>query len=152
MSVTYDPTLRNDRDRVRFLCGDTDTATGKAALQDEEITWVLAEEANLYMAAATVCDVILRRQSGDGGAVDSFTAGELSISYRSVGELTELRDRLVARGRLHQVPFAGGISKSDIESREDDTDRARFPFKLGMHDYEAGQGPATPDDVDEDLS
>lgn len=51
MSATYDPTLPNDRNFVRFLINDTVTST--AIFQDEEIDAVLTEEsARISVAAA----------------------------------------------------------------------------------------------------
>lgn len=75
MSATYDPTLPSDVSWVRFLVGDRDVT--KAVLSDEEIGAVLAEEANKYLAAARVGEVILTR----GRGVISKSVGDLSLSY-----------------------------------------------------------------------
>ncbi len=42
MAATYDASLASERDWVRFFIGDRDVT--KAALQDEEIVAVIAEE------------------------------------------------------------------------------------------------------------
>lgn len=92
MASEYDPRLLTDKDWVRFLTGDR---TAPWALTDPEITAVLAEEANKYLAAARCGEVIL---SKGRGAV-SKSVGNLSISYGDSPEgayrshLTRLRER-----------------------------------------------------------
>jgi len=78
MSASYDPGLGTDLYWVRFNIGDRDVAN--ASLQDEEITAVLAEEANRYLAASRCGRLILAR--GRGGIASKSVDG-LSISYDS---------------------------------------------------------------------
>ena len=60
MSFTYDPTLPTDRDKVRIMIRDTDTANPDRQLyQDEEIDAVLALQASdLNLSAAFLLDGI----------------------------------------------------------------------------------------------
>ncbi len=62
MSATYDATLSTDRDWVRLLIGDRDTA--RPFLQDEEITALLKEEANKYLAAARGAELVIAKGHG----------------------------------------------------------------------------------------
>ena len=60
MSFNYDPTLPTDRDKVRIMIRDTDTANPDRQLyQDEEIDAVLALQASdLNLSAAFLLDGI----------------------------------------------------------------------------------------------
>ena len=70
MSATYDPSLPTDLDWVRFLTGDREDTTGpiftmtNPILFNEEITALLVEEANKYLAAARAGDIMLARHKG----------------------------------------------------------------------------------------
>lgn len=61
MSFNYDPTLPTDRDKVRIMIRDTDTANPDRRLyQDEEIEAVLTLQANeLNLTAAFLLDGIV---------------------------------------------------------------------------------------------
>jgi len=77
VAFSYDPTLASDLDWVRFLIGDR---AQPSVLEDEEITAVLAEEANKYLAAARCGRFILAR--GRAGVTSKSVDG-LSLSYDS---------------------------------------------------------------------
>lgn len=115
MGWTYDASLRDSKDQVRFLIQDVNSS--KQLVQDSEINWVLNQEANVYMAAAAICDTLVARASG----VKSKKIGELAISYdptfyRGLGM------QFRSRGSGHQVPFAGGISQADKAIQQGDSD------------------------------
>jgi hypothetical protein len=80
MSATYHIVLDRDLDWVRFLTGDTDVTS--ASVTDEEITAILAEEPNKYLAAARVA----MRISVMGGDIVSKSVGALSITYGGSSE------------------------------------------------------------------
>lgn len=92
MAWTYggDPSA-NNRDKVRFLIGDTDSTN--ELLQDAEITFLFNEwNSNAYLAAAHACDSLAAKFAGK--ADNSKSVGDLSIStqfgqqadrYRSLG-------------------------------------------------------------------
>lgn len=77
MSFSYDPALATDRDWVRFLLGDTTDTSAK--LTNEEISAVLREEKNKYLAAARCGHLFLER--GGAGKVLSKSVDGLSVSY-----------------------------------------------------------------------
>src|SRR5262245_50501418 len=100
MAATYDPTLPRDKDWVRLQIGDRGTfsaapAITGAVLSDEEINAILAEEANKYLAAARLGDVILAK----GRGVVSKSVSSLSLSWGDSPEgsyrahLQRLRER-----------------------------------------------------------
>lgn len=115
MSFTYDPALREDKDQVRFLVGDTNES--KAKFQDEEIAWVLRTEENVYTASASLCERLVVA----AGSVKSKKIGDLSITYDPMF-YARLAGQLRARGAGNQVPFAGGISVSDKLRTQQDAD------------------------------
>lgn len=59
MTFTYDPTSTAPLDTCRWLVADTDPSD--PLQQDEEITRVLAQQPNVYRAAATVARQIARQ-------------------------------------------------------------------------------------------
>jgi len=64
------------RDKVRFLCGDTDSTDQQ--LNDAEIAFLITEWVDAYLAAANACDAIaskFQRQSDYSKSV-----GDMSIS------------------------------------------------------------------------
>jgi hypothetical protein len=84
MSATYDSSLGTNRDWVRLLIGDTDTAS--AQLQDEEIDAILAEEpatgqALKYMAAARALGALHAGWSSQGAGVMEKQVSRLKIKY-----------------------------------------------------------------------
>lgn len=69
MSFSYDPTLPTNRDHVRLLISDTDSAT--ALFSDEELTSLLADEtatgqALKYFAAARCLEILVAKWAGSG--------------------------------------------------------------------------------------
>ena len=115
----------SSKDAVRFLCGDTSTAS--QLVTDSEITWTLSEEGNSYLAAALVCESIasLKTQEAD------ITVGDLSISASQLSDAfakkaAALRKRASVRGAGF---YAGGISVSRTDTVEADTDRVDPFFK-----------------------
>mgnify|MGYP001583459089 CR=1 FL=1 len=140
MATTYDvavldSTTAGKRNQVRFL--SQDNRSGKMRVQDEEITYVLGEEPNVYYAAARVAELVVARLA-DGAS--SKSVGGLSISWGAGGESNHYRAlaaTLRARGSTHQTPTAGGISVADKDSLEADTDRPLADVTRGAHDNPA---------------
>ncbi len=133
MSWSYsgDPSS-SDKDAVRFLIGDTDT--NNQLLQDEEINYLLTTQGSVYAAAAEAAMSIAAKFA----RLADQTVGDLRISYSQRAEAYKaLADSLSRRGDLKFVePYAGGISKSDKESVELDTDRVEPAFERGQFDFE----------------
>ena len=75
MAATYDASLPSDKDWVRFLIGDRDVTN--ARISDEEITAVLAEEANKYCAAARCAQLAFAGTQG----VTMKAVDDLRIEY-----------------------------------------------------------------------
>lgn len=136
---SYDPTdlASSSKDAVRFLIQDTQTT--RQLMFDEEVTWVLTQEANTYMAAAACCDILVAR----GGNIKSKTVGDLSITY-DVGFYRALAATLRARGLTHQTPYAGGISIADKIAQQGDSDWVPPAISRGLDNNPAAPQPETP--------
>lgn len=104
-----------ERYQVRLLIQDINTS--RQLFQDEEVDWQLTQEANVYMAAALLCDVLVMR----AGGIKSKKISEFAVQYDTKFYMS-LAGELRARGMGHQVPYAGGISISDKARQEGDTD------------------------------
>ncbi len=128
----------NTSDAVRALLGDTSTST--ALLSDSEVAWLVAQHPNVYYAAAVGADMLF---ANNASAVVSKKVGDLTLTkgsglggsvasnYKELGE--ELRS---TAARMGVKPYAGGISVSDKDTQEGDSDWDRSEIRLGMHDYE----------------
>ena len=143
MTWTYtgDPSSSN-KDEVRFLAGDTDFDS--QLVTDEEIAYAIAQEANNRMAAVRVARAIAAKFSRD---VDK-AVGDLKISLsQRYKQYVALISTLESEAAIYgAVPFAGGISVSQKDTLEDDSDRVQPSFKRGMHD-----NPNANTDNDNDL-
>lgn len=104
------------RDQIRFLIQDTRTA--RQLLYDEEIDWTQTQEANVFYMAALCCDTLVIRAGGQR----QKRVGDLEIKY-DLNFYRSLAVSLRARGSLHQVPYAGGVSIADMLAQEANTDR-----------------------------
>lgn len=104
MAATYDATLAEGKDWVRFLSGDRDIT--RPRLQDEEIAALLVEEANYYFAAARACEVIFARSQG----VLEKQVGDLKLKYAGNADDAYLKHikalRIEGARRLQPKPRA----------------------------------------------
>lgn len=133
-------------DALRFLVGDT--VESSAVFSDEELDWLLTQNSNIYYAAAFAAEsawasYASATSGGAAGTVKTRTVGALSLTYG----ILEDKDRaeqfksMAKRFRLQAAvsggwrPYSGGISKSDKETREQDTDWDKPAFTRGMFDY-----------------
>lgn len=132
MTWTYsgDPSS-TDRDEVRFLIQDTDTTDQQVS--DEEIAYAVSNEPSNISAAIRICRVL----SAKYARKPDKKVGDLSISWSQLSKrYSELAQELEDSDMVSMVPvpYAGGISKSDKNSVELDTDRVDPSFTRGMHD------------------
>jgi len=129
-TYTGDPSA-NNKDEVRFLIGDTDNTD--QIVTDEEITYAIAQESNNTLAAIRVVRAVIGKYAKK---VDK-AVGDLKISSSQMVE--HYKDLLLylEEQRLHAdppMPFAGGISISQKDTVEADSDRVEPSFTKGMHD------------------
>jgi len=131
MTWTYDPTdLSTDLAKVRLYIGDTDTTDQLAS--DEEINAAIAATSDLYAAASMMCQAIsakFARQIDTSVESVSRKASQRSQQYNKMAkDYTTLSTQ---SGAGLGVPYVGGVSESEMDSVESDSDRVRPAFKRG---------------------
>ena len=127
MTWSYDDTLSEDRDKVRFYVQDTNQ--DEQILSDEEIAFLLTSEGSVRAAAIVAADTIAGKYAR---FVDS-AVGDLSISYsQKQAQYMALAARLRRSLALSAAPLVGGISVSRKETVNEDTDRVEPAFTVGM--------------------
>lgn len=117
------------KDQTRFLLGDTDR--NSPLLQDEEIEWVLGQYNNSPLnASIRCCEAILAKFTR---LVDE-SVGSVRMSYsQRMKAFRALRDELVGRLAVEgAVPFAGGITYSQMRATASNTNRVRPDFTKQM--------------------
>lgn len=124
-------------DAIRFLVGDTDTTD--QLLSNEEISWVNTEAGGsptsttgLYQAAYRCCIAIASKLS----RLADKQIGDLqvSLSQKAKGYLSQA-DRFKALSQAENyvpIPYAGGITVSDKEIDQDNSDLFRSWFAAGQ--------------------
>lgn len=130
MSCSYsgDPAA-SDNDAVRFLLQDTDCTSN--IFEDEEIAWVLTQEANIYMAAACLLDTAINTSSG---SLQSKKVGDLSLAFglsETRQRITDLRMKGKSRYELPSMPAQFRDAKRELR---EDVDRVPPQFFKKIHD------------------
>lgn len=138
-------TAAERRDSVRFLVGDTDTTDQQ--VQDAEITFALSQASNdIYLAASITAEAIAGKYSR---LVNSSFEGmrtdysDLVSQYQSLARKLKQDSKKFGSTGIGS-PDAGGISISEIDSVEDDSDRPTPAFRRGQF-----RNPPQYDDDDE---
>lgn len=124
MSWTY--VLSNGIGQVRFLIGDT-LSTDPLSNTDEEITFCLDQNnEDIYRSAAYACRAWAAKLN-QALSVDQGSRGWKLDRNAQVLRLEKRALELDAQAASFSgiTPFAGGISISDKQSRESDTDRVQ---------------------------
>lgn len=130
MTWTYggDPSA-NERDEVRWLCGDTDT--NDQLVTDEEIAYALTQQPEPTLAAALVCDAIAAKFAREADR----RVGDVSLSASQKAEAYRQRAAdLRSDAGVLALPSFGGISIADKESADEDTSAVQPTFRIGQFD------------------
>ena len=152
MTWTYDnapgtTTAAERRDFVRFNLGDTDT--NDQIVTDEEIAAALASASDdVYLASAIVARAIAAQFARASDI--SMGEGALAISDRAISEaFLELAKRMERQAKKFGtaaigVPAAGGLTKSELETLDQDPDwnepkfrEGQFVNRRAVDDYDA---------------
>lgn len=111
------------KDKVRFLCGDTDTTNQQ--ITDEEIAFLLTEwNSDAYMAAAFACEAIAGKYQSKADM--SKSVGDLSISTQYAGTARGFMER-AAGLRVSAMRFAPPSPNWDAEGYPETSE-----FHIGM--------------------
>ena len=136
MAWTYsaNPSAGNDLETVRFLSGDTESADQQ--MQDAEVNYLisLAGSGNVVQASIFCCQALASKYTRQANK----TVGDLKIDMATIAksyrDQAKSLEELLTSGLGTPVPYAGGISISDAQSVEDDTDRTPNVFSVGLND------------------
>ena len=132
-SYSGDPSS-SDRDQVRFLIFDTDT--NDQLLSNEEADWLLSQNSNIYMAAASAAEAIAAKFAKD---ISRSVVGISATPGGRADFYLELAERLraqVASTNKHAQVFAGGLTVDGKEALDDDSDAVQPAFKSGQFDFD----------------
>ena len=129
MAFTYtDNPVDNPQDAVRLMVNDRDST--RAIFADDEIAWFLAQEENIYMAAAFALETF----AGNDHGIKRKKVGSLEIEY-DADQIRASAKQFRVRGSGHQVLTAGGVSLDDRKALDEDTDLIQPYFEVGQHDF-----------------
>lgn len=130
MSWTYILPITTPKDEVRFHSGDTDAS--RPLVQDEEIAYVLSKQPNVTLAAAIICDSIVGKLSQNTDA----SVGDVSESSSQAAEAFRKKaaDLRKEAGKL-ALPLFGGITHSQKDKLDQDTDLVQPSFRIGQDDH-----------------
>lgn len=127
--ASYNPEMSTDRDKVRFLIGDTGPTF---TLVNSEIDFLLTIDSGIFGAARSAVTGILAKLSGTATTKSigpfSMSSGEKVQHYN--GLMMRLKE-LEAQGA---VPWASGWVRSEKDAREQDLDREQTFGRKGQHD------------------
>lgn len=121
------------KDNTRFLIGDTDSC--EPLLQDAEIEWVLSQYNNSPINAAIRCvETVMSKFS----RLADENVGQVRIQYSQKAKAYRtMRNDLVNRLATEDMgPFAGGITKTSIQSNISNSNRVRPDFTKHMMENE----------------
>jgi hypothetical protein len=116
-------------DAVRFHVGDTDETC--PLLGDREIRYLIAKHGSAAKAAVYAC----RRISAIYAREADKQAGDLAKkSSQKSKRYAELAEELRADLAFSDIaPYSGGMSESDMEAMEADSDAVRPAFTRELH-------------------
>jgi len=129
MTWSYDSSLTQDRDQVRFLVGDT--ATANQLVQNEEIDWALTQ-GGIWFASSLIADSVAGKFSDSADK----QVGDLRLSNSQKSK--QFRD-LAANfrsnmSRISVAPYFGGLTESGKDVDEDNTDLVAPFFRRDLMD------------------
>ena len=117
-SYNGDP-ANSDLDAVRREIGDTDT--NNQLLSNEEVNFALDQEGdNVSAASARCCEWLMREYAKQADK----TLGQLSIMLSQKSKRYEELAKKLRKKSVNRVlaPYVGGISETERDTDEDDTD------------------------------
>jgi hypothetical protein len=135
-----DGSVSEQRDAVRFLAQDH--TPGAMRCSDAEIAFALTNEANVWMAAASIVGLVLARLP----TRKKVGSTEIERTHEQYGNL---RDWLQSRGATHQMPYFGGLSRAGKSVDRADEDMIQGFFRRDMNDGLQVTNPPTIGSLDE---
>lgn len=133
MSFSYSGDPENSKtDEVRFSLGDTQEAD--FVLSNEEINFLLKQnEDSINPTIIAAC----RKIKAHFAHLCDESVGRVKITFSQKYKQFELllEELIESNTRMNVRPYAGGISVSDKETRENNQDRVKPAFRTDLHCY-----------------
>lgn len=148
MTWSYTDPSNSTNDEIRYLSGcNIET---RQLVTDEEITYAAGQYSNTRLAAALVLRALAARFSRE----TDYREGDIAVSASKQADAfrklaNELDPGGTTLGTILALPSFGGLSKSEKEALNADTDAVQPSFYRGMNDIPGGPGDNVID-VDED--
>lgn len=145
MSFSYNPSdlSTSEKDQVRFLIGDVDSSN--PILQDEEIDFAIDSQSNVYYAAAECAIAIAARYAPDVNVtIDGMSVQNQDKMKKYQAIANNLRMRATSNPKFAPAPIITGISISDMQSVDQNSDRPASAFEIGEFDNPPQLNPMVP--------
>ncbi|NIQ91026.1 MAG: hypothetical protein GWM98_04755 [Nitrospinaceae bacterium] len=146
-----DPT-KSERDEVRFLIGDT--CKSDKLVDNREIEYAITKQATLQLAAAMVLRTLAARYTRyvSEKVGDVSTSNVAARANDFVKRAEELDPHgITSGGDLFAMPSFGGLSISEKETLDEDSDAVQPIFRKGQDDIPGGPGDISNTDYDDRL-
>ncbi len=126
----------SERDEVRFLMGDTNTAD--QLVSDQEVAYAITKQSNLRLAAA----ILLRHLSAVYSRMVTNRVGDVSSNCSDMAKQFKAKADELDPNNMAQsgvvIPVFGGVSVEDKQVILDDEDTVPASFYKGEDDIPGG--------------
>lgn len=137
MAFQNNPTGRTI-DAVRALVGDVSTSDTRVYLSDNSYTYFINSTPNLFSAGALAANSLAAFFMGKGSEVK---VGDLIVRREMAGHFRALAIELKTMSAKGISPYAGGISRSDKATVNQNLDRQSPNFSRGQFDNRYAVNP-----------
>jgi hypothetical protein len=118
-------------DELKLLLGDLSTSSSGELLTSAECSYFVSK----YGTAGAAAPHAARAIAAMFADQVSKAVGDLRLdAQQKFDRYTTLAKSLERQASFSGLPYAGGISRADKTSQEQDTDRVSPAFKIGLHD------------------
>lgn len=129
--------LTSNTDALKFLVGDQSTSSATELLSTAECNYLLSVYGGPRAAAPYAAESI----AADLAVKVDKAVGDLRLGLeKQFDHYMTLAASLRRAGSFSAVPYAGGISVSDKQGVEADSDRVPPMFSVGVHDHPGNPG------------
>jgi hypothetical protein len=134
----------NNRDAVRFKCGDT-FDNEELSLYDDEIDYLLTQHSSSVLAAAIeACERLANKCASEVDTTNIKLSVKASQRMKQFAETADrLRKELRENSRLAGDLWVGGRTITEVEALDEDDDLVQPFFKRGQDDIRAHIDPST---------
>ena len=143
----------SDLDQVRFLVGDTDSTD--PLVLDEEIDFAISNQSTLPLAAAQVLRALAtkfsRQASWKVGDVAATNVAAVAKAFKERADELDPDGITLGDAKL-AAPKFGGLTYSEKDTYDSDTDAVQPMFKKGLNDIPGGPDIGTYREESEEIA